>query len=219
MFTEYEVQLRERFLAAPVSPAPAPWHPVFGPAAPAIRIGGLLGIGFARHPETGHDLVMVVSLDGHGLFDAATGARLARDRDPDPGTTDPTGPHLTCPGLGPLTGTPIPIAGLHGGGLHATTDDGWTLDVVSPDWPHHRVLLSTDGGLYHGPAGGDWWHIHHTTHAPLRTFGFSPTGRTLAVATSTDLMVLSRERIRSGADDSPLDGRAGTRPAFGGLPS
>ncbi|MDT0308360.1 hypothetical protein RM780_15525 [Streptomyces sp. DSM 44917] len=190
-FSDHERQLRERFLAAPLAPAPPPWRPAFRPY-PAMPIGGLLGIGFAAHPETGADLVMVVSVGGHGLFDAATGTLLARDRDPDPDIAEPAGPDLTCPGLGPLAGTPIRIAGLHGGGLHATTDDGWTLDVVSPDWPHHRILLSTDGGLCHGPTGGCWWHIHHTTHTTLRTTGFSPTGHTLAIATSGDLTLLTR---------------------------
>jgi hypothetical protein len=197
-FSEHQQQLRERFLAAPVAPAPAPWRPVFHPET-AIPIGGLLGIGFAPDPASGHDLLMVVSQGGgHGLFDTTTGKLLARDRDPDPDICEPTGPHLTVPGLGPLAHTAIPIAGLYGGGLHTTTSDGWTLDVVSPDWPHQRVLLSTDGGLCHGPANTThWWHIHHATHATLRTTGFSPTGTTLAIATSADLTLLTR------ADSAP----------------
>ncbi|MDT0447301.1 hypothetical protein [Streptomyces johnsoniae] len=191
MFTEYELQLRERFLAAPVTPAPPPWQAVFRPRT-GLPIGGLLGIGFAAHPQESHDLIMVISQGGHGVFDTVTGALLARDRDPDADICDPTGPFLTCPGIGPLTGTQVRIAGLHGGGLHSTTEDGWSIDVVSPDWPHHRVLLSADGGLCHGPAGGDWWLIHHATHAPLRTTGFSPSGHTLAVATGTHLTLLTR---------------------------
>jgi hypothetical protein len=191
MFTEHQRQLRERFLAAPVSPAPPPWRPVFHPAT-AIPIGGLLGIGFAPDPVTGEDLLMIVSQGGHGLINATTGKLLARDRDPDADVLEPVGPHLTVPGIGPLTGSLIPIAGIHGGGLHATTPDGWTLDAVSPDWPHHRILLSTDGGLYHGPTGTHWWHIHHTTASTLRTCGFSPSGHTLAIATSADLTLWAR---------------------------
>lgn len=191
MFTEHQQQLRERFLAAPVSPAPQPWRPVFRPEA-TIRIGGLLGVGFAPHPATRRDLLMVVSHDGHGLFDATTGALLARDRDPDPADSEPSGPLLTVRGIGPLADVPIPIAGLHGGGLHTTTSDGWTVDVVSPDWPHQRVLLSTDGGLCHGRSGTHWWHIHHATDAALRAAGFSPSGHTLAVATDTTLTLLTR---------------------------
>ncbi|MFF7968511.1 hypothetical protein ACFZC3_24525 [Streptomyces sp. NPDC007903] len=185
MTTEYRQALRNRYLAAPVMPAPPPWRPV---GEGLIPVGGLLGIGFAVHPETGHDLVMVVSSSGHGLFDAVTGERLARDYDPDPETDTPDlSPDLTCPGLGPVAGTPVRIAGLFGGGLHSGSGTGWTVSVVSPDWPHDRVVLSADGGVNAGTAGGTWWHIFHSTYSEFRAVGFSPTGRTLAVATSSDL--------------------------------
>ncbi|MFE0777526.1 Mur ligase family protein, partial [Streptomyces sp. NPDC058861] len=75
MITEYQQKLRERYLTAPVMPAPEPWQPVLDRRTP---IGGLLGIGFAVHPDSGHDLVMVVSSDGHGLFDAVTGEKIVR---------------------------------------------------------------------------------------------------------------------------------------------
>src|SRR4051812_43577973 len=102
-------------------PAPAPWQPVLDNRT---LIGGLLGIGFAVHPDNGRDLVMVVSHDGHGLFDTVPGEKIARDRDPNADTSTPDAtPGLTCPGLGPITGTPVHIAGLFGGGLHATTPD------------------------------------------------------------------------------------------------
>jgi hypothetical protein len=136
---------------------------------------------------------MVVSQDGHGLFDALTGEKIARDRTPDPETAFPdAAPDLSCPGLGSLAGARVPIAGLFGGGLHTTTEDGWTLDVVSPEWPNDQVLLSADGGGYRGPAGQQWWHIFHADYSDLRTAGFSPSGDTLAVATSSDLTLWSR---------------------------
>ncbi|MFJ3663694.1 hypothetical protein ACIPPM_24925 [Streptomyces sp. NPDC090119] len=185
MISEYQQALRDRCLAAPVLPVPPPWRPV---GDGLIPVGGLLGIGFAVHPETGHDLVMVVSTSGHGLIDAVTGERLARDYDPDPETDTPDlSPDLSCPGLGPVAGVPIRIAGLFGGGLHSGSGTGWTVRVASPDWPHHRVLLSADGGINSGPPGETWWHIFHSTYSEFRTAGFSPTGRTLAVATSSDL--------------------------------
>ena len=92
-------------------PAPEPWQPVLDRRTP---IGGLLGIGFAVHPDSGHDLVMVVSSDGHGLFNAVTAARRSpRDRDPNPDTSTPDAhPDLTCPGLGPIEGTQVRIAGI-----------------------------------------------------------------------------------------------------------
>lgn len=190
MLSVYQQELRERFLSAPAMPAPEPWHMVLDRSTP---IGGLLGIGFAVDPASGHDLVMVVSHDGHGLFDATTGAKIARDRDPDPESSMPDATtELSCPGLGPVAGTRVRIAGLFGGGLHLTTADGWTVEAVAPDWPHHRVLLSADGGLCRGPAGRNWWHIFYADYSELRAVGFSPSGHTLAVATSSDLTLWAR---------------------------
>ncbi len=190
MITEYQQQLRARYLAAPVMAAPEPWRAVLDSRTP---IGGLQGIGFGIHPDTGQDLVMVTSLDGHGLFDTVTGEKVARDRDPDPETSTPdAAPDLSCPGLGPLAGTRVQIAGLFGGGLHSTSGDGWTADVITAEWPNERVILSADGGAHNGEPGGTWWHILHSKYSTLRTAGFSPTGRTLAVATSSDLTLWTR---------------------------
>jgi hypothetical protein len=185
----YQQALRARLLAAPVVPAPEPWQRVA-----FVPVGGLLGIGFASHPEDGRDLVMVVSHDGHGLFDAVTGEKIARDRDPDPEDSTPDAvADLSCPGLGPISGSRVRIAGLFGGGLHTTTADGWTLEVVTPAWPNDRVLLSGDGGLPHpGPHGERWWHIFHSNYSELRTVGFSPSGQTIAVATSSDISLWTR---------------------------
>ncbi|WP_405108252.1 hypothetical protein OG559_25955 [Micromonospora sp. NBC_01405] len=191
MISEYQQQLRDRYLAALVMPAPEPWRSPLERST-CIPIGGLLGVGFATDPTNGHDLLMAVSHQGHGLFDAPTGEKIARDYDPDPDLHTPTGPDLSCPGIGPLTGSQVRIAGLFGGGLHTTTDDGWTLDVVAPDWPHHRVLLSDDGGLCAGPAGEHWWHIFHANYSELRAAGFSPSGRTLLIATSSDITLFVR---------------------------
>ncbi|MFJ8994257.1 hypothetical protein ACIRQH_28140 [Streptomyces sp. NPDC102279] len=198
----YQQAMRNRLLAAAVMPAPEPWRHVG--LAP---VGGLLGIGFAPHPETGRDLVMVVSRDGHGLFDAVTGEKIARDRDPDLEDSTPDAvPDLSCPGLGPISGSRVHIAGLFGGGLHTTTADGWTLEVVVPAWPHERVLLSSDGGLPHrGAYGEQWWHIFHSNYSELRAAGFSPSGRTIAVATSSDVSLWTRgtDRRRAAADAWP----------------
>lgn len=190
MLTEYQRTLRDRFLAVPVADAPPPWTPVLDSRTP---IGGLQGIGFGIHPDSGRDLAMVVSIGGYGLFDAVTGQKIARDRDPDPDTATPDGSRdLACPGVGPLEGTRVQIAGLFGGGLHTASGDGWYLDVVTPAWPHERVLLSRDDDIYRGDPGVTWWHIFHCTHSTLRTAGFSPSGRTLAVATSSDLTLWTK---------------------------
>ncbi|MER7837975.1 hypothetical protein ABTY98_19275 [Streptomyces sp. NPDC096040] len=185
----YQQAMRQRLLAAPVVPAPEPWQrTAYAP------VGGLLGIGFASHPGTGQDLVMVVSHDGRGLFDAVTGEKIARDRDPAPeDDSRDADPALWCPGFGPVAGSRVRIAGLFGGGLRTTSGDGWKLEVVAPAWPNERVLLSRDGGLPHsGPYGERWWHIFHSNYSELRAAGFSPSGQTLAVATSSDVSLWTR---------------------------
>ncbi|GLY50800.1 hypothetical protein [Lentzea sp. NBRC 102530] len=183
--TDYQLGLRTRFLAAPVVAAPAPWRPADNHE---IAVGGLLGVGFGVDPVSGRDLLLlVVSSQGLGLLDAVTGERLARDRDDDLGWPDDD---LTCPGIGVLEGVRVPVAGLAGGGLH-TGADGWSVDVVSPDWPHDRVLLST-WSPFRGEHGEGWWHVFHSRHSELRAAGFSPSGRTLVVATSSDVTLWTR---------------------------
>ncbi|MGY6019900.1 hypothetical protein [Streptomyces spinosirectus] len=186
----------QRLLAAPVVQAPEPWRRVA-----YVPVGGLLGIGFTSHPGTCQDLVMVVSHDGHGLFDAVTGEKIARDRDPDDEDDDEddedgdrdADPAQWCRGLGPVAGSRVRVAGLYGGGLHAFGGDGWKLEVAAPAWPNERVLLSRDGGLPHsGPHGERWWHIFQSHYSELRAAGFSPSGQTLAVATSSDLSLWTR---------------------------
>jgi hypothetical protein len=197
VLSDYQRQLRDRLIAAPVMPVPPPWRPVLDSRTP---IGGLQGIGFAVHPENGHDLVMVVSMDGHGLFDAVTGEKIARNRDPSPDSATPdAAPDLACPGLGPVTGTRVRVAGLWGGGLHATTPDGWSLDVEVPEWPNERVLLSAHGDIYRDPPGQGWWHVFHSDYSTFRAAGFSPSGRTLAVATSSDLTLWTRPGSPDGS--------------------
>lgn len=193
MDSGYGSLLRQRFLTASTVPAPPPWRCVLDSRTP---IGGLLGIGFGVDPSTGDDLVMVVSSNGHGLFHAPTGRKVARVPDPEPATCTPDcSPQLTCPGLGPLDGTPVQIAGFFGGGLHATTSDGWAIEVVSPEWPSHRVVLVHSGSaayVFDGPSGSNWWQVFNASYSTLRTAGFSPSGRTVAVATSSDLSLWVR---------------------------
>lgn len=196
MLTEYQQRLREKYLSASLTGPPEPWQAI-GERGLFVPVGGLEGVGFGVHPATGGDVLMVVSLGGFGLLDATTGAEIARDRDPDPQVATPDGPDLACPGIGVLTGTRVTIAGLFGGGLHTTTKDGWTIDVVAPEWPFHRVVLSADGGVNAGEPGTSWWQVFDDQgHGEFRAAGFSPSGRTLVVATSSDVTLFARSAPR-----------------------
>ncbi|MFH8385707.1 hypothetical protein ACH4E7_33050 [Kitasatospora sp. NPDC018058] len=183
--TPFQQQLHDRITAATeVTAPPRPWRTV---GRGLIPVGALQGIGFAVHPETGHDLVLTVSSSGHGLFDAVTGEKLEREYDPE---EDPTGPDLSCPGIGPVADLRIPVAGMWGGGLHNRAAGGWHVEVISPEWPRHRVLLTA--APWSGEHGTAWWHVFHASWSEFRAAGFSPTGRTLAVATSSDLTLWTR---------------------------
>ncbi len=182
--------LRARFRDAKVGPAPPPWRPPA--AAPrGIAVGGLLGVGFHAHPETGADLLLVASSRGRGLFDCATGERLARDRADD--YDEPDGPDLSCAGIGVLAGRRVRMAGLYGGGLHHVTPDAWTIRAVAPAWPNQRVMLVHP---FHEPAAdpdrGGWHVIYDDRPCELRAAGFAPSGNTLVVASSCDVVLFVR---------------------------
>ncbi|HEX5907007.1 MAG TPA: hypothetical protein VFY56_08310 [Propionibacteriaceae bacterium] len=87
------------------------------------------------------------------------------------------------------------MPGSSGSGLHATTGDGWAIYVVAPEWPKERILLSSDGDIYRGSVGADRWHIFHSDYSELRAAGFSLSGRTLVVATSSDITLWHRAGV------------------------
>ncbi|MEV4806625.1 hypothetical protein AB0K18_42080 [Nonomuraea sp. NPDC049421] len=149
---------------------------------PPLPVGGLTGVGFAPHPDSGEDIILVTSHQARGVIDCVTGQRMARDPDPDKAWPDDC--TLTCEGIGPLAGTAIQISGLLGGGLHTTTTHGWSIDIVTPNWPNENILLSYEGDPYRDAPGSTWWHIHREEACEIRAAGFSPTGRTLAIASS-----------------------------------
>ncbi|TDT38016.1 hypothetical protein EV562_10530 [Streptomyces sp. BK208] len=56
------------------------------------------------------------------------------------------------------------------------------------------MLLSRGGGLpYTGPHGEKWWHIFHSGCSTFPAAGFSPSGHTIAVVTSSDLTLWTRQ--------------------------
>src|SRR5690348_11801946 len=84
-------------------------------------VGGLTEVGFADDSE----LLLVLSMQGRGIFDCASGQRIFRDDD-----DDRTGwyghDNLTAVGIGPLQGQSIRLCGLWGGGLPTfTKEDHW----------------------------------------------------------------------------------------------
>lgn len=171
--------VRKRVRKLPVSRPPAPWR-----KATCAAVGGLWEVGFA--PES--DLLLVVSAQGRAVFDCSTGERVARDR-AEPADSWYSEFSLSAIGIDPLHDVRINLAGLHGGGLTQFTRDGWWVDTLTLEWPEHHLLLG-------GP--GSWLFDQSSTFYKLavelevRAFGFSETGRSLVLATSSDVGIWHR---------------------------
>jgi hypothetical protein len=168
-------------LDQPVGQPPSPWKLAGGSA-----VGGLSDVGFAP----GSDLLLVVSSQGRGVFDCLTGERVARDRSvPEGASPDWQDPfELWAVGIGPLAGQHIRTAGLSGGGLSVATRDGWSVERLALEWPDETLLLRRGWGFGYRPD--EIFKI--AVHSEVRAWGFSPTGRSLVYATSSDLAIWSR---------------------------
>jgi hypothetical protein len=160
-----------------------PWNKIA-----VFPVGGLRSIGF----QSGSDLLLVVSDQGRGVIDCLIGQKVSRDQNEY--YEDET--QLEAEGIGPLSGQKIRISGLYGGGLPNSTSDGWSLEIASLTWPEQILILVEPGswlygGLYDKPD--NFWKIY--SDFEIRAQGFSSTGRTLVIATSSELIIYARNDI------------------------
>lgn len=147
-----------------------------------VAIGGLQHIGFA--PKS--DQILVISTTGRGVIDGATGTKIGRTE----GEYYPDCGSLEADGIGPLDGQRIRVAGIYGGGLPRTTEDGWLIEPHPLSWPEEELFLCPPGQTM-------LWNSSATEPAlfklrprsPLTAYGFSPTGKLLVIATSSDLQI------------------------------
>ena len=157
---------------------PAPWT-----AQPITWAGGIIGVGFAR--ET--DLLLVATHDGRGVVNCLTGEMIARDRDPSFLLDEKT---RKVPGIGPLAGEEIVIAGkIYGGTLSNKTKDGWVL--------RGELSNRSDDSIWLLPPIDDVNTITRpmlfTGFIPeIRVFGFSPTGRCFIIGTGAEVFSFAR---------------------------
>lgn len=178
--------LKDRFDALerlPLSVAlPAPWK---GPTYSAV--GGLTDVGFADAT----DFLICMSADGLGVFDCLTGERVARDRDSN--FAFDTG-NLLVDGIGPLEGQRIRTAGLAGGGLAACTHDGWGVERHPFAFPNAELFVGPPRESMFSTQRGKEVQLSKLGGfvTELRAYGFSPTGRSFVIATSSDLMMFAR---------------------------
>lgn len=182
------VPMVRRVRNASVEDPPSPWRRVAVHA-----VGGLTDVGFGR----GSDLLLVVSSDGRGVFDCITGLRVARDPSmPAAGEADWLDAHeLQAVAIGPIAGELVSTSGLAGGGLTLSTHDGWTAERLVLDWPDESLLLVPPGSwIYETRAGRHAEFTKVAVEREVRAWGFSPTGNSLILATSSDVAIYGRPR-------------------------
>jgi hypothetical protein len=175
------VPVVDHIRALPAAALPEPWK-----RSGVFSVGGLTDVGFA--PSS--DMLLVISSQGRGLFDCLSGEKM--DRDYDDGFYFDT-MALEAEGIGAIAGRSVRTAGLHGGGLARQTNDGWAAEELHIDWPESTLLLVEPGSWIYGKAFDKptkYTKVH--VDSEVRTWGFSPTGRSLVLATSTDLTLFYR---------------------------
>lgn len=151
-----------------------------------IAVGGLWHVGFGDRS----DLLLVISSGGRGVIDCGSAQKLARDEAeyyPDTGS-------LEAEGIGPLDGHKIRVAGITGGGLTRATEDGWGIELHPLSWPNEELFLCPPGHTMLWEPTGQPPSLLKLKPLPstLVAFGFSPTGRSLVIATSSDIEIFHR---------------------------
>lgn len=163
-----------------------PWTPH------VLHVGGVCAAGFS---DDGRWL-LVVTHSGRGVFDCRTLDRVARDQTEDYGLFDAVTEGVA--GLGPLDGHRVRVAGFQGAirtqqQLPVTTGDGWVVRRIDAG----ERLGGADASVFLRPPGSGASEDRLLgTFEPLYAVGFAPDGRTLIVAESHTILVLTRERAR-----------------------
>ncbi|MGO4157478.1 hypothetical protein [Cupriavidus sp. YAF13] len=172
--------LKDKICQAEIKEPPLPWR-----KASVFAVGGLESVGFDRESEH----LLVVSSQGRGVFDCRVGKRVARDDANQIGDYL----HLEAQGIGPLDGKVIRMAGLYGGGLPLATEDRWSLEIVTLNWPATSILLFEPDSWLFGSLYGKPDSFHKIAlESEVRACGFSASGRSLVIATSSDLTIFVR---------------------------
>ena len=174
-------QFYSKLAQLPVTAPPKPWRKVMH------AVGGLTDVAF----DDSSDLLVILSSSGRGLFNCLTGERIDRD--------DGDAPHYTSrllvDGIGQLKGKRLRTAGLHGGGLPVSSggSEWWGLNSETLVWPTVSIFLTPPGQWFWGAIHGKPTDITKVAEdSELRASGFSPTGNSFVVATSSDVAIFSR---------------------------
>ncbi|MCF2869992.1 hypothetical protein L0664_02835 [Octadecabacter sp. G9-8] len=166
---------------AEVAEHAGPWHQIT-----VMAVGGLTAIGFDRASDT----LLVTSANGQSVIAGTTGDILYRNRDDDGlDVSALKGTRLDHP-----ADERFDMAGLYGGGLRTVTDDGWSVEALRGASILHPLNASIHflDPKWESYAKDPTFYMLDRGSEEIRALGFSWTGRTLAVATSSTLSLWAR---------------------------
>lgn len=176
---EHLEPLKRKLLTLEVEKPPPPWE-----LKTVISVGGLCSVGFDRGTEN----LLILSHQGRGVVDCFTGKKTARDYE-----DYYQNKYLEAEGIGCLKGKLINMAGLLGGGLPIITEDDWCLESVTIYFPEEMILLIEPGSDLYGMTCNRPDNLTKIgQQAAIRAYGFSHTGQSLIVATSSDVTIYNR---------------------------
>lgn len=187
---EHLNSLKEKLLKLKVESPPSPWQ-----LKSYITVGGLRSVGFDRSSDN----LLILSYQGRGVIsrgviNCLTGEKTARDYEDYYGEKHSR--YLEAEGIGDLSGKSIRMAGLFGGGLLTSTEDGWQLDSVTLNWPEEMILLvEPDSDLYGSTCNRPDNFTKVEQDATIRAYGFSHTNKSFIIATTSDVAIYSRSKI------------------------
>lgn len=188
------IPVARRMRKMPITEPDSPWR-----RAGVFAIGGLTDVGFPAHSDL---LLVIASSAGRSVFDCLRGEMVARDRSQGSWQDAQT---LEADAIGPLAGQRVRTSGICGGGLPRLTEDGWTVEDFVLDWPDHSLLLLPPGSWVLGDAFGKRAeYVRVAVESELRAWGFSPTGRSLVLATSSDLTFWNRTVMNGSHEQTHL---------------
>ena len=133
---EHLEPFKKKLLSLQIEKPPSPWQ-----HKTTILIGGLCSVGFDRDTEN----LLILSHQGRGVVDCSTGEKTARDKE-----DYYENKYLEAEGIGCLSGKIIRMAGLDGGGLPTSTEDGWCLELVTINFLEEMILLVEPGSDLYG---------------------------------------------------------------------
>jgi hypothetical protein len=151
-------------------------------AFPEPLVDGILAVGYGKNS----DFLLVVFDDGLAVYNVTTGKRVAREYSLTESLDDSYYDFETnlAPGIGPLEGQLIQLAGPYGGKLKEHTKDGWTLSLTPKVNNIQRIMLSL-------PRTGHTVPAAEILDGPF-AYGFSETGRSFVIVNQNTLLLFGK---------------------------